>query len=489
MINDVEETRLKLALDSIKMGKFTIGEAELIFNVKIPSGKYKTKDMGFHTPTKKGMMPDFYGWAEYFVDRTKFFTFDGGSYIYDNDCKKYRRISEAELDYILTQDTLRQVHPTQRNGFIRTLKSYSYKTPQIMKIPTGLLNLRNGVLDVRTGVLSPHNSNLFFTYCLPHAYDATARCDRWMKFLDDVFEGSSELKIISAMIFGYVLMGGHPWLHQAFVLYGEGRNGKSTFLEMLKQLIGQENFCSVSLSKLDKAFSVVHLDNKLANVIEESPNDRINAEAFKTAIGGGQLMGSKKYENEYLFDCHARFVFACNELPKFGEQTVGLQERLYFIPFKKYFEPSVRNGNILVELSAELPGILNWALSGLSLLLDERRIPVVQSSVDVLDQFKTESDSVYSWAEEFLTFDQNSKTEISSRALYKMYVEDTRDSNRQCVSDQKFFKRLRKFLNEKYKYPDDFINTKTRAYTGLSRSNGSSIFVNAQHNFNTPYKD
>lgn len=469
--DNADKTLLNMALAGIKEGRFTIDEAEKVFGLKIPREIYPTKEVGFYIDNKT---PDYYGWAKYFIDNNKFFSFDGGYYIYDNEKTMYRRISEAEIDYRLTQDTMSKARPQDRNGFIRTLTSSSFKVPSEMTQIEGYLNLKNGTLDVKAGKLRPHDSNLFFTYCLPHNYEPSAKCDRWMKFLNDIFSGTEEMKIVASMIFGYVLLGGHPWLHQAYVLYGEGRNGKSTFLEILKYLIGYDNYSSVSLSKLNLPFSVIHLDNKLANIIEETPNDKINAEAFKTAIGGGHLQGSRKYENEYLFACQARFIFACNELPKFSEQSVGLQERLYFIPFKTYFEESNRNGNILNELKAELPGILNWALNGLNLLLDERRIPKTQASTEVLEQFKIESDSVHAWADEYLIFDADSKVETKARDLYRSYASDMNGTGRHTVSDMTFFKRLKKYLKTKKGFKNEFFLQRNSTYIGVYKINNAS---------------
>jgi P4 family phage/plasmid primase-like protien len=445
MDEEKRASRLNLALSGIKAGTFTIKEAEEIFSIKISDELHPTKDKGFYFEPKH---PDYHGWADYFIKQNKYFHSDSGDFIYDNKLKYYRRSSRSETQSHINTDTKGKFKPQHINHFLSTLQTMSYKTFDRFKSTDGLVNLSNGYLNVKTGEMFEHDSNVFFTYCLPHAYDRMAKCDRWMRFLDEVFAGAEELKIIAAQIFGYVLLGGNPWLHRAFVLYGEGRNGKSTFLDVLRCLVGQRNHASVSLSKLNLPFSVVHLDGKLANIVEETPNDKINAEAFKTAIGGGQLMGARKYENEYLFDCNARFIFACNEFPHFSENSVGLHERLYFVPFNAYFEKDKRDGNILNELKSEMSGILNWALSGLSLLLEDKVLADTASSNNTFEQYKRESDSVYSWAEEFVSFDAGVEY-LSCKSVYIRYRNDMKESGKHPVSDNTFFKRLNKYLKEK----------------------------------------
>ena len=463
---DIREVRMSLALAGIREGRYTIPEAEKFFLVTIPSDEYDSKESGFYFDPKT---PDYYGWAKYFVDKNKFFTSNAGAYTYDNDANFYRRITDLEIQFKLTQDTANQVKPSHRLNFLKTLQGYSYKEMCILKNTDGLINLKNGYLNVKTGELKSHDSNLFFTYCLPHNYDPKAKSDKWNNFLSEVFKGNEELKIVAAQIFGYVLLGGHPWLHQAFVLYGEGRNGKSTFLDMLKELIGTENYSAVSLGRLGQPFSVIHIDRKLANIIEETPNDKINAEAFKTAIGGGHLMGSKKYENEYLFQCNARFIFACNELPRFSENSVGLHERLYFLPFNTYFEKARRNGNILNELRAELPGILNWALSGLDILLEDRRLPDCDASNQILEDYKTESDSVHEWASGCIIVDLTYSVKTKAKDLYCAYIEDLKNTGRRPVSDMTFFKRFKKYMKSRDDFDEITFDKRSKTYKSVRR--------------------
>lgn len=393
--------------------------------------------------------PDYNGWAEYIVDTKNFFTSQGPTYIYDDIRSYYRTICEQEVEAMLTKTTKGYVKPHHRSHFIRVLRAHNFKGMDTLLKTSGMINLNNGSLNLKTKELEPHSPKNFFTYCLPHDYDQDAKCEKWIKFLDEVFQGNEELKLVAAQIFGYILMGGHPWLHKAFVLFGTGRNGKSTFLDVLKALIGFHNFASVSLAKLNNPFSVVQLDSMLANVVEETPNDKINAETFKTAIGGGHLVGCKKYEDEYQFQCNSRFIFACNEMPRFSENSTGLQERLYFLPFKTYIEKEKRNGNILNELLAELPGILNWALTGLDILIAEKRLPESESTKETFEEYKTEADSVYQWATENISFDQRVEF-VKTKEIYKKYRFDLRDTGRFPVTDMTFYKRLKKYIKEKY---------------------------------------
>lgn len=436
----------KMAIDLIADGVMTIERAEEVFGIKLdPVDLYQVSlGRGFYD----GKKPEYWAWADYIISEFSAVRIGGALYLYNKDKNHYVLVYDQELNELLSKTTNKTVHPQHRSNFLATIKGSVISKDVTFNSNNNLINLKNGVLNIKTGELFPHSSNFYFNYCLDHNYDKTARCDKWMSFLDDVFLKNTELKIVAAMIFGYCLLGGDPFLHRAFVLFGEGRNGKSTFLDVLKHLLGRSNFSIVGLSNLDKPFSVISLKDKMANIVEETPNDKINAEIFKTAIGGGNIIGSEKYQPEHQFKCNARFIFACNEMPKFSENSVGLLERLYFIPFKAYFEQSQRDPFIGEKLLLELPGILNWALSGLELLLDDKSLPRLDVSNDAFEQYRLESDSVYSWASDVVEYDVT-VTYISSKLVYDKYRTSASDSGKHPVNRDLFQKRLSKFLKEK----------------------------------------
>jgi putative DNA primase/helicase len=95
-----------------------------------------------------------------------------------------------------------------------------------------LLNCPNGTLDLRVGVLRPHERNDLLTRCLPVEYDPQAQCPGWLKFLNVIMAGNGNLIGFLQRAIGYSLTGAIRE-HVLFILYGIGRNGKSTLLNTL----------------------------------------------------------------------------------------------------------------------------------------------------------------------------------------------------------------------------------------------------------------
>jgi putative DNA primase/helicase len=343
---------------------------------------------------------------------------------------------------IVTVNTL-HIQPAHIDNFAKIIKSFCYLGATSFKDTDHRINIQNGVLDLHEYKIEPHSKDFFFKWKIPVSYEPKSGCPKWLEFLDSVFEGDKTLTDAAQRIFGYILMGGRPFLHKAFVLYGEGRNGKSVFLNTLMKIIGESNFSTVSLSNLDKPFSAVMLDGKIANILEETPTDKINPEIFKAAVGGGYVQMSRKHMDEYSAKVSARFIFACNKLPIFGDNTTGNLDRLFFLPFNRYYAESERDGDLEIKLEEELPGILNWAIEGIKIVRTEKRIEEPVPALKLKEQYQQESDSVYSWMQDRLEFSDSYAGEHTD-TLYKDYRQMSESSALRPVSKINFARTLSK---------------------------------------------
>src|ERR1700688_2224572 len=98
-------------------------------------------------------------------------------------------------------------------------------------------NCHNGTLDLLTGELRPHNRADLLTNLCGTSYDSKADCPLWKEFLSDVMAGDQELVDYLQRAVGYSLTGSTA-AHCLFMNYGTGRNGKTTFLEAVKYVLG-----------------------------------------------------------------------------------------------------------------------------------------------------------------------------------------------------------------------------------------------------------
>lgn len=389
--------------------------------------KYPSKAFGFYNQIEKGdkfiEVPDYDGLAEYMIQEKKLKCDDSLVYIWTG--KFYRSISFLHLKNIIDKLVKKNSTPNVVNNFFNKslIKSY-YCFEQDSTFP-GFLNCNNGLLNLKTKELEPHNDNYLIKYVLEHNYSPSAKCPAFLNALDLVTNNDEGLKKLIQQIFGYTIVGGYPKAHKAFMFYGPGGNGKSTILTALRNLIGTQNVAHVPLPLFDKPFSMISLDGKLANLIDETPKFGINAEAFKNIVSGGYVRAAHKRKDEFDLQVHARIIFACNSLPNFKDDSDGLLRRLIIVPFNNKIEESQMNRNIDNEIKAEMSGILNWAIEGLETLIDnDYQFIDCEATKNIKTQYMEETDSVQRfWSEEIIVCDGQEPQNgfISTNDLYVDY--------------------------------------------------------------------
>jgi putative DNA primase/helicase len=100
-----------------------------------------------------------------------------------------------------------------------------------------LLTIGNGTINLRTGKLRHADPDDLITRATYIRYDASAACPRWLQFLGEIFPGDSSLIEFIQRAVGYSLTG-DTREQCMFILHGNGANGKSTFLETVRRLLG-----------------------------------------------------------------------------------------------------------------------------------------------------------------------------------------------------------------------------------------------------------
>lgn len=267
----------------------------------------------------------------------------------------------------------------------------------------GKINFQNGVLDLTSsdGELLGHSPDFGFRGVLPYGYDPEAQCPIFKKWLHGVMLGDHELMAVLQEFMGYIVRGGDYKYHKALWLGGVGRNGKSTFVDLLKALIGIGNFSVLSIKALvNDKFISSDLDGKIANFSEEtSPQELADSGPFKNLTGDGDLSAQKKYGDPYSFRNRAKLVMTYNQIPDLKDLSPGMLSRPLIVPFQKIIGENEQDRNIKKKLFSELPGIFNFALEGWIRLEEQEGFTKSSKSEKALQTIREESCNVYQWVE------------------------------------------------------------------------------------------
>ncbi len=291
-------------------------------------------------------------------------------------------------------------HPTsaEMNEFLAVLKAENvYMYDDFNTQSHGKMNFSNCVLDIQTMVTTPHSPTYGFFNALPFPYDPRATAPRWEKFLLEVMDNDSDMAELLKEFGGYAISGDSCWYQKALVLLGDGANGKSVFLEMLGEVVGDESHSAISLSALGQDTMRYQLVNKLFNYSEET-NVRALADSdlFKALVVGGKMTVKQLYVQPYQVSNRAKIILAANDMPRTTDNTHGLYRRLIIVPFNVRFTPGSphHDYHIKDKLRAELPGIANSLIEAYKRFI-ERKVLIGDEKIQaIVEQYRQESDTV-----------------------------------------------------------------------------------------------
>lgn len=206
----------------------------------------------------------------------------------------------------------------------------------------GKIAFRNGILDIETGALDAFKPEYIITNRIDWDYNPNAYDQLTDETLNRIACQDPSIRALLEEATGYCFFRRNE-LGKAFILTGEGSNGKSTFLEMLKHLLGENNYSTLDLKKLDDRFSTVMLFGVLANIGDDISEEFIvDPSVFKKMVTGEDIDAEYKGRDKFSFKPYAKLFFSANALPRIGKgkSWASIKRRLTIIPFKAKFSPS-----------------------------------------------------------------------------------------------------------------------------------------------------
>ena len=291
----------------------------------------------------------------------------------------------------------------------------------LLKAEIHHISLENGVYNLKTGKLEEHSPGHLFTYQIPILYDPDARCPNFKKFLKDILY-LEDIPLIQEL-FGYCLYREY-FIHKAFIFVGEGRNGKSTLINVLARFLREENISSIPLQTICKdRFGAYDLYGKMANLCSDLSSYALSDTGiFKMATGGDFIRAQKKFKNSFKFINYAKLVFSCNVIPESKDQTSAYTKRWIPVEFPNTFEGVNCDKHILKKITTdkELSGIFNWAIEGLKRLLKNQDFSPHRTLEDVKRFQAEQQNPVVMFINTHI--ERNSDSELTKEEVYEKFL-------------------------------------------------------------------
>ena len=335
---------------------------------------------------------------------------------------------------------------------VRALREVSFdRTP--------VWNFINGTLELDTGVFREHNPGDYCSVQATYPYNPAATHHAWSAFIADVTGDDPKQSELLQFIPAYALFQDCPH-EKIFVLTGSGGNGKSRYLEILRQLFGEANVSHVTPRGLLDKFQRIQLKDSIINIAGEIKSDLQDAEEYMKQIASGETQSACYKSKDYInFTPRSKLVYACNGQLASGDTSDGLSRRLIIIDFKMQFvdtpdpnDPYQRkkNINILDDLSTELQtgGIFNWAYEGYKLLRAVGYFTETNDQANLMEDFKQASNPVrVFWEDEY---SELQPMELTYEQVYSDYLVWCSNNGNKPLTSQKFHIELKNVLRQSH---------------------------------------
>ena len=410
----------------------------------------------------------------------KWLYYNGGKWSYDATGEIYKTIDAAiaqmsTLDdlYAPTLDPEDEGYKDQEKIFDAWVKhkkksrSHSSKSatekelqyrvsvePKDLDAHPDIVNFRNCTLNLRTMQTTDHCISDNITKIIDIDYlPAAAAPKKWLQFLDDIF-GDAELISYIQKACGYCLSGSTAE-QCVFFLFGNGRNGKSTFLEVVRGILGeyatnvQPSTIMVKKSGGSGANSdIARLKGaRLVTSVEPNEGDRLDEGLIKQITGGDVVTARKLYGEEFEFCPEFKLWMATNHKPLIRGRDMGIWRRIHLIPFTVTIPDEKVDRDLKVKLAAEKESILKWMVDGYIRWVKEG-LQLPPCMVNATNEYKHEMDSIASFIDACCVVEEGAT--VGATEIFTAYNRWAKEFNEYEMSSTKFGRELNKKFN-KYK--------------------------------------
>lgn len=270
--------------------------------------------------------------AEYIMDRCHVKKAERGTLFHYNDLTGIYEENEEYLKSMITR-TLPILRDTQKNEVIKYLTSFLELEKAKFDDDPYVVTFKNCRVDVLNMTVEPLSPEHLDTVQLDVEYNPDAYHPIVDEFMATASCGIQEVEQLLYEALGYSFLK-TVHLAKSFILVGEGRNGKSTYLELIDSIVGEKNSTSIDMKSMGSNFRVSNLQGKLVSTAGDiSSTPMSDSDLFKSISSGDRILVEKKYKDAVEERLWATLFFAANKLPRTPDTTYGFYRRFCIIPF------------------------------------------------------------------------------------------------------------------------------------------------------------
>jgi putative DNA primase/helicase len=313
-----------------------------------------------------------------------------------------------------------------------------------------LIAFRNGVYNIIKNEFLPFAPGHIITNMINWDYNPNAQSNLVDEVLDKISCFDPDVRALLEEIIGYCFYRRNE-LGKAFMFVGEENNGKSTYLDMIKTVLGKKNISALDLKELNERFKTAEVFGKLANIGDDIGDEFIpNTGVFKKLVTGDELTGERKSQDPFAFHSYAKLLFSANNIPRLGKgkDSSAIARRLIIAPFEAKFSPDDPDYKPYIKYELRKQPAMEYliilGLRGLKRVLTNQRFTEGSKVQKELSEYKITNNPVLGFFEEAgLAGILNEPT----NKVYRSYQEYCIRDNLQPLSNIEFSKQVKRYFN------------------------------------------
>ncbi len=292
------------------------------------------------------------------------------------------------------------------------------------------LNTLSGVLDLQNGRLYKHSPlNSIITKVCAAEYVPGAKSQLWEKTLNNLFGADHELRNYVQRAMGYSIFG-EATEKAFFFCYGPTDGGKSTFLEVVNEVLGDYALCAASNTWMKQTSNggnrgdLVRLcGRRLVTSSEVSQTAKFDEQIMKAITGGGDtITAAKKFEDEIEFTPTCALWLAGNDRPKIPDGDDAFWRRVRCVPFTRKIPVSEQDTKIKSKLLTKenSSAILEWLVEGYR-MYKEHGLGTCAAVQTANQEYRKDNNAAIDFFQECIIVEQGHHE--SARSMNKAYQE------------------------------------------------------------------
>lgn len=388
------------------------------------------------------------------------------------DCQDIGGVGGDAMDFIKKSMEAKMI-----NNMVRLARSEPSVLTGFERLDSNrmLLGVGNGTVDLTTGKLHDADPSDCITVATDVEYLAGEACPVWEQTLQDIFANDGELIHYMQKLIGYSVLA-NPIESLFVIMYGDGSNGKSTFINTIRDVLGHHAKVANSETFLGTAANssgspredILRLMGSRVVTITEPDEGGVLREGLVKAMTGGEALPARAAYGRTTVEVKPTWTafMPTNHKPIIKGTDHGIWRRLVLVPFVVNFDnhPTIKKDpERMAKLKAEYSGILSWIVQG-ALMYQKEGLKAPKVIEDARNEYKEDMDLLSDWVAECCTVgNKEAATSAQLWASWQRYAHE--NGELKYISSSRA---LGKRLSTKFEVIKNSHGIRGRGFAGIS---------------------